>query len=55
MADLFKATNTQKMSKMAYRARILGMCVRVMRSFLFNLAIFFAGVSIGMGFTVIRT
>ena len=42
------------MSKMAYRAHILGMYVRVMRSFLFNLVVFFAGVSIGMGFTVMK-
>ena len=42
------------MSKMAYRVHLLGMCVRVMRSFLFNVVIFFAGVSIGMGFTVMR-
>lgn len=32
----------------------MGMCVRVMRSFLFNLVVFFAGASIGMGFTVMR-
>lgn len=44
-----------KMSKMAYRVHLLGMCVRVMRSFLFNVVVFFAGVSIGMGFTVIKT
>lgn len=42
------------MSKTAYRVRLLGMCVRVMRSFLFNVAVFFAGAAIGMGFTVIH-
>lgn len=42
------------MSKTAYRVHLLGMCVRVMRSFLFNVAVFFAGAAIGMGFTVIH-
>ena len=42
------------MSRMAYRVHLLGMCVRVMRSFLFNVVVFFAGASIGMGFTVMK-
>ena len=42
------------MSRTAYRVHLLGMCVRVMRSFLFNVVVFFAGVSIGMGFTVMK-
>lgn len=41
-------------SKTAYRMHILGMCVRVMRSFIFNVIIFLAGASIGMGLTVMQ-
>lgn len=42
------------MSTTAYRIHLLGMCVRVMRSFLFNVVVFFAGISIGMGFTILK-
>lgn len=42
------------MTKTMYRIHLIGMCVRVMRSFLFNVTVFFAGASIGMGFTVIH-
>jgi len=42
------------MSKTAYRVHLLGMCVRVMRSFLFNAVMFLAGIAIGMGFTVMH-
>jgi len=42
------------MSKTLYRIHLIGMCARVMRSFLFNVVVFFAGVSIGMGFTVLH-
>ena len=42
------------MSTAAYRVYLLGMCIRVMRSFLFNVVVFFAGISIGMGFTILK-
>lgn len=42
------------MSKTLYRIHLIGMCARVFRSFLFNAVVFFAGVSIGMGFTIMR-
>ena len=42
------------MTTTMYRIHLIGMCVRVMRSFLFNLAVFFAGTAVGMGFTVMH-
>lgn len=45
---------THKLSKEAYRAHLLGMYVRVMRSLLFNMFIFFLGTTIGMGFILIH-
>ena len=42
------------MSKKAYRAYILGMYTKLLRSLLFNLLVFSFGLSIGMGFTVIH-
>ena len=51
-----KAQNEYKksMSKALYRIHLIGMWARVLRSFLFNVVVFFAGVSIGMGFTVLH-
>ena len=49
-----KMNQSKPMSKTLYRIHLIGMCVRVMRSFLFNVVVFFAGMSIGMGFTVMH-
>lgn len=54
MSDITNMYAHAPMSKTAYRIHLLGMCVRIMRSFLFNVAVFFAGASIGMGFTVLK-
>ena len=44
----------KKMSRGAYRIALLGMYAKIMRSILFNIVVFFAGISIGMGFTVLN-
>ena len=49
-----RSSQSKPMSKTLYRIRLIGMCARVMRSFLFNVVVFLAGMSIGMGFTVLH-
>ena len=49
-----QSTRKKPMSKTLYRIHLIGMFARVFRSFLFNVVVFFAGVSIGMGFTVLH-
>ena len=44
----------KKMSRGAYRMQLLGMYASLMKSIVFNFCVFFVGVSIGMGFTVMR-
>ena len=44
----------KRMSKSAYRVHVLGMYASMMRSVVFNLCVLFAGISIGMGFTVMH-
>ena len=41
-------------SKSAYVAQIIGMWTKFMRTFLFNLLMFFVGISIGMGFSILH-
>lgn len=45
---------TKHLSKAAYRIHLLGICAKVMRSFLFNVCVFFVGVAAGMGFTILH-
>ena len=47
-------TASHRMSKEAYRAHLLGMCSAVMKSFMFNALVFFVGLTLGMGFTILN-
>ena len=51
---IIKQLAHKKMSKGAYRVAVLGMYAKIMRSLAFNALVLFAGISIGMGFTVIN-
>ena len=44
----------KKMSRGAYRMQLLGMYASMMKSIVFNLLVLFAGIAIGMGFTVMH-
>lgn len=44
----------KKMSKAAYRAQVFGMFAATIRTLMFNLLVFFIGLSIGMGFSIMH-
>lgn len=49
-----KVMKKKKMSKTAYRVRLLGICASTLRSVLFNATVFCIGCAIGMGVTIIH-
>lgn len=44
----------KKMSTAAYNMYILGAFTKTLRSLMFNLLVFFVGLSIGMGFSILH-
>lgn len=47
-------TKNHKMSKCAYRAHVLRMCTSFMKTFMFNILVFFIGATLGMSFTILN-
>ena len=45
---------SKKMSKTVYRIHLIGICIRMMRSLMFNICVFCVGAAFGMGFMALH-